>query len=112
MTSTAIPCPVLKLAASDDILTLTSGTQTLVFDAVSGKKLPSSSPLPDDKITSNAAQLKAKSSRLVATGYAPVKAEGEAVDGVVDVQPVVASASEDKTLRLVQADTGVVFYER
>lgn len=112
MTSTTIPCPVLKLAASDDILTLTSGTQTLVFDVTSGKKLPSSSSLPDEKILSNAAQLKVKSSRLVATGYAPVKGEGEAEDGVVDVQPVVASATEDKVLRLVQADTGVVFYER
>ncbi|KAI5453713.1 tRNA (guanine-N(7)-)-methyltransferase non-catalytic subunit trm82 [Naganishia albida] len=112
MTSTTIPCPVSKLAASDDILALTSGTQTLVFDIASGKRLPASSPLPDEKILSNAAQLKVKSSRLVATGYAPVKLEGETEDGVVDVQPVVASATEDKILRLVQADTGVVFYER
>lgn len=112
MASQSIACPVLKLAASDDILALTSGTQTLVFDITTGKKLASSSAIPDEKITSNAAQLKAKSVRLVATGYAPVKADAEAVDDVVDVQPVVAFVTEDKILRLVQADTGDVFYER
>jgi hypothetical protein len=108
-----IACPVLKLAASEDVLALTSGTQTLVFDISTGKKLASSSsPVSDKKILSNAAQLKAKSVRLVATGYAPLKSGEEAVDGTVDVQPVVAFVTEDKILRLVQADTGDVFYQR
>lgn len=109
-----IACPVLKLAASEDVLALTSGTQTLVFDISTGKKLASSSsPVSDDKILSNAAQLKAKSVRLVATGYAPLKAGEGALDGMeVDVQPVVAFVTEDKILRLVQADTGDVFYQR
>lgn len=117
MATSAVPCPVLKLAASNDILTLASGTQTLIFDIVSGKQLPSSTPAADEKVTSNGAQLKAKSCKLVATGYAPLQAGGnsaqqEKVEGTIDVQPVVASITEDKVLRLVQADTGVVFYER
>jgi hypothetical protein len=108
-----IACPVLKLAASEDVLALTSGTQTLVFDISTGKKLASSSsPVSDDRILANAAQLKAKSVRLVATGYAPLKSGEEVVDGEVDVQPVVAFVTEDKILRLVQADTGDVFYQR
>lgn len=107
MASTTIACPVLKLAASDDILALTSGTQALVFDISTGKKLASSSAPAEDKLKENAAQLKAKSVRLVVTGYVPSK------DGRPgDVEPVVASVTEHKVLRLVQADTGHVFYER
>jgi hypothetical protein len=122
-TTATVPCPVLKIAASDDILTLTSGTQTLVFDITSGKQLPSSSSsslpstITDKKHTANAAQVKAKSCKLVATGYAPlVVASSSVKEGgnqeTTDVQPVVASVTEDKVLRLVQADTGAVFYER
>ncbi|KAJ9103770.1 hypothetical protein QFC21_002232 [Naganishia friedmannii] len=122
--SSAVACPILKLAASNDILTLTSGTRSLVFDIKSGKQLASSSSLPpaaaDEQTTSfDGAQVKAKSCKLVATGYAPLRAavavrqeeeKGEGEEG--DVQPVVASITEDKVLRVVQGDTGVVFYER
>ncbi|KAJ9120053.1 hypothetical protein QFC22_002950 [Naganishia vaughanmartiniae] len=104
-----VPCPILKLAASLDILTLANGTQSLVFDVTTGKQLPSSSPAADEKITSDGAAVKARACKLVATGYAPVEGEGKEKG---DVQPVVASITEDKVLRLVQADTGAVFYER
>jgi hypothetical protein len=140
MPSVLIPAPVLRLASSPDIITYIASTQTVTHDAIIGRALHASSgsaPVPVEEppaidikpdepqtkkskskskakskskpTTETLSDLKSKSIRLVATGYVPF---GKPLGGEQSVEPVVAVITEDKWVRLIQAETGKVFYER
>ena len=137
MPTIPIPAPVLRLASSPDIVTFIASTQTITQDAVTGRSLHVSSgsaavsvPVEEPATSSTQAEgkkskskskakgktddkekqdLKSKAIRLVATGYVPF---GKPLGGEQSVEPVVAVITEDKLVRLIQAETGKVFYER
>ena len=135
MPAIPIPAPVLQLASSPDIVAFIASTQTITQDAVTGRSLHASSgsvAVPVEEPATSSTQiegkkskskskakaktddkdkedLKSKSIRLVATGYVPF---GKPLGGEQSVEPVVAVITEDKLVRLIQAETGKVFYER
>lgn len=106
MAPVSIPAPIVRLSSSEDIISFISSTQTVSHDAVSGKPLYVSPAVTGPHVEKD---LKSKLVKLVATGYAPY---GKPLGGEQSVEPVVAVITEDKIVRLIQAETGKVFYER
>lgn len=106
MAPVSIPAPIVRLSSSEDIISFISSTQTVSHDAVSGKPLYVSPAVTGPQVEKD---LKSKLVKLVATGYAPY---GKPLGGEQSVEPVVAVITEDKIVRLIQAETGKVFYER
>ena len=106
MAPVSIPAPIVRLSASEDIISFIASTQTLTHDAVSGKPLYASPAATGPQVEKD---LKNKVIKLVATGYVPY---GKPLGGEQSVEPVVAIITEDKIVKLIQAETGKVFYER
>lgn len=106
MAPVSIPAPITRLSASEDVISFIASTQTLSHDAVSGKPLYASPAITGPVVEKD---LKIKVVKLVATGYAPY---GKPLGGEQSVEPVVAIITEDKLVRLIQAETGKVYYER
>lgn len=106
MEAVLVPAPLAKLSSSADIVAWIAATQAGSQDAASGTRLETMESAKDPRALKD---VKSKVIRLVSTGYAPY---GKPLGGEQSVEPVVATVSEDKVLKLFQADTGKVFYER
>jgi hypothetical protein len=101
-----LPAPIIRLASSADIVSLISSTQSFTHDATKGTQIHATPAITGSQVNKD---LKSKTVRLIATGYAPF---GKPLGEEQVVEPVVAVVGEDKVLKLFQADTGKVFYER